>query len=203
MHHKLAIQLCGGTPFGGVNAQEAALGQAQIAPIATAGPQLTYPFAVALTSDVFERHQFGFEFTQELPAVRPLAFFLLRIVAHDIATTALALTHHHFLDPQVVRYLLKTPWALEDVVGHLVAAAHRHTDDVFAPARTEPLEVLLGHHPGIAHKDAPAQFPSLQIVFDLGHGCDSHGIAREHPVAHRQAIAGYCQPNHDRRGITA
>src|SRR3989440_8726066 len=145
MHHKLAIHLFGDTPFGGVNAQEAAFGQAQIAPIATAGPQLTYPFAGALTSDVFERRQFGLEFMQELLAVGPLAFFLLGIVAHDIATTALALTHHHFLDPQVLRHLLQTTRAPEDVVGHLVAAAHRHTDDVFAPARAEPLEVLLGH----------------------------------------------------------
>src|SRR5215471_313665 len=203
MHHKLAIHLFGGTPFGGVDAQEAAFGQAQIAPIATAGPQLTYPFAVALTTDGFERRQFGLEFTQDLLAVDPLAFFLLGIVAHDIATTALALAHHHCLDPQVVRYLLKTPWALEDVVGHFVAAAHRHTDDVFTPARAEPLEVLLGNHPGIAHEDATAQFPPLQIVFDLGHGCDIHGIAREHPVSHRQAIAGDRQPNDDLRGITA
>src|SRR5262245_60400728 len=203
MHHKLAIQLCGGTPFGGVDAQEAAFGQAQIAPIATAGPQLTYPFAVALTTDVFERRQFGLEFTQDLLAVGPLAFFLLGIMAHDIATPALALTHHHFLDPQVVRHLLKTPWALEDVVGHLVAAAHRHTDDVFAPARAEPLEILLGHHPGIAHEDTPPQFPPLLCVSDLGHGGDIHGIAREHPVAHRQAIARHRQPNDDLRGIPA
>src|SRR5262249_30427430 len=109
MHHKLAIQLFGGTPFGGVKAQEAALGQAQIAPIATAGPQLTYPFAVALTSDVFERRQCGLECTQELLAVGPLAFFLLGIVAHDIATTALALSPPHCLAPQVVRYLLQPP----------------------------------------------------------------------------------------------
>ena len=71
------------------------------------------------------------------------------------------------------------------------------------PARAEPLEVVLGDHARIAHKDAPAQFPPLQIVFDLGHGCDIHGIAREHPVAHRQAIAGHRQPDDDLRGIGA
>src|SRR2546430_15979735 len=113
-----------------------------------------------------------------LEAVGAFAFYLLGIVARDIATAWLSIAHLHFLDPQVLRHLLKTPRALEDVVGHLVAAAHRHTDDVFAPARAEPLAVLLGHHPGIAHKDATAQFPPLQIVFDLGHGCDIHGIAR-------------------------
>jgi hypothetical protein len=35
MHHKFAIQLFGRTPFGGVNPEEAAFSQAQIAPIAT------------------------------------------------------------------------------------------------------------------------------------------------------------------------
>jgi hypothetical protein len=127
MHHKFAIQLFGRTPFGGVNPEEAAFSQAQIAPIATTGPQLTHPLAMALTPDLLQRGQLGLEFTQDLPAVSPLACFLLGIVAHDIATTALTLTHHHFLDPQVVRYLLKPPRALEDVVGDFVAASHRHT----------------------------------------------------------------------------
>jgi hypothetical protein len=87
---------------------------------------------MALPPDVFERSQLGFEFPQDLPAVSPLAFFLVGIVADHGATTALALAHHHFLDPQVLRYLLKTPRALENVVGDLVPASHRHTDDVFA-----------------------------------------------------------------------
>jgi len=88
-------------------------------------------------------------------------------------------------------------------VGDLVPASHWHTDDVFAPARAEPIEVILGDHARIAHKDATAQLPPLQIVFDLGHGCDIHGIAREHPVAHRQAIACPRQPKHHLRGIGA
>ena len=71
------------------------------------------------------------------------------------------------------------------------------------PLCAEPLEIVLGHHPRIAHKDASAQFPPLQIVFDLGHGRDIHRIAREHPVSHRQAIARHRQPNDDLRGITA
>src|SRR5205823_4934122 len=166
MHHKFAIQLFGGTPFGRVNAQQSPFGQAQIATIAPTGPQLTHPLAVALTADFFERRQLGFEFTQDLPAVSPLTFFLVGIVADHVATTALALTHHHFLDPQVVRHLLKTTRALEDVVGDLVSTSHWHTDDVFAPALAEPIEVLLGDHPRIAHKDATAQLPPLQIVFD-------------------------------------
>src|SRR5262245_30620186 len=177
MHYKFAIELFGRTPFGRVNPQEAAFGQAQIAAIAMTGPQLTYPLAVALPPDFFERSQLGLEFPQDLPAVRPLAGFLLGIVAHDIATTAFARTHHHFLDPQVIRHLLKPPRALEDVVGDLVAAAHRHADDVLASALAEPLEVLLGHHARTAHKHAPAQFPPLQIAFDVSHGADIHGIA--------------------------
>src|SRR5215470_6265327 len=48
MHHKLAIQLFGRTPFGRVNPQEAPFGHAQITAIATTGPQLTHPLAVAL-----------------------------------------------------------------------------------------------------------------------------------------------------------
>src|SRR5262245_40090503 len=132
MHHKFAIQLFGRTPFGRVYAQQAPFGQTQIAPIATTGPQLAHPLAVALPSDFFERRQLGFEFPQDLTAVSPLACFLVGIVAHDIATTTLAFTHHHFLDPQVLGHLLKTPRALEDVVGDLVPAAHWHTDDVFA-----------------------------------------------------------------------
>src|SRR5262249_4741344 len=72
----LASRVGGRAPFGRVNPQEAAVGQEQPAPIAAAGPQLTCPFAVALPSDVVERRQLGLEFTQDLPAVRPLAFFL-------------------------------------------------------------------------------------------------------------------------------
>src|SRR5215470_6502559 len=113
--------------FGRVNAQQAPFRQTQITAIATTGPQLTHPLAVALPPDFFERRQLGFEFPQDLTAVSPLAYFLVGIVAHDIATTALTLTHHHFLDPQVVSHLLKTPRALEDVVGDFVAASHRHT----------------------------------------------------------------------------
>src|SRR5262249_47622355 len=156
---KFAIQLCGGTLFGRVNAQQAPFSQTQIAPIATTGPQLTHPLAVALPPDFFERRQLGFEFPQDLTAVSPLACFLVGIVAHDIAPTALAFTHHHFLHPQVVRYLLKTPRALEDVVGDLVPAAHWHTDDVFAPALTQLCQIVLGHHARITHKHTPAELP--------------------------------------------
>jgi hypothetical protein len=92
---------------------------------------------VAFPPDGFERRQLSLEFPQHLPAVRPLAGFLLGIVAHDIATTTLAFTDHHFLDPQVLSHLLKPPWALEDVVGDLVPASHRHTDDVFASTLTQ------------------------------------------------------------------
>src|SRR5262249_38336318 len=122
-------------------------------------------------------------------------------MADHRATTALTLSHHHFLDPQVLRHLLKTPRALEDVVGDLVPASHRHTDDVFAPALAESIEVVLGAYPGIAHKDATAQFPPLQIVFDWRHGGDIHGMARKHPVTHRQTIAGHRQPDHNLWGI--
>src|SRR5215217_8034757 len=132
-----------------------------------------------------------------------LALFLFGIVTHHVATKAFAFAHDHFLAPQVVRHLLVTAWALEDLMGDLVAASHRHTHDVLATARAELVEVVLGDHAGIAHKHTPAQFPPLQIVLDLGHGADIHRIAREHPVAHRQAITGHCQPNHDLRGIGA
>src|SRR5262252_2767292 len=77
MHHKFAIQLFGRTPFGGVNPEEAAFSQAQIAPIATTSPQLTHPLAMALTPDLLQRGQLGLEFTQDLLAVSPLACFLL------------------------------------------------------------------------------------------------------------------------------
>src|SRR5499427_3799857 len=80
-------------------------------------------------------------------------------------------------------------YLLEDYMPSLA------TCSLFVKRSTKPLEVLLGNHPGIAHKDAPAQFPPLQIVFDLGHGCDIHGIARQHPGSHRHAIAGDRQPN--------
>ena len=42
---------------------------------------------MALPPDVFERSQLGFEFPQDLPAVSPLAFFLVGIVADHVATT--------------------------------------------------------------------------------------------------------------------
>ena len=71
------------------------------------------------------------------------------------------------------------------------------------PLLLSPIEVVLGDHPRIAHKDTPAQFPPPQIVLDLGHGADIHGIAWKHPVSHRQAIARHRQPNHDLRGIGA
>ncbi len=73
-----------------------------------------------------------------------LAFFLLGIVTDEVATTALALTHHHFFDPQVVRYLLVATRALEDPVGHLVTSAHRHTQDVFTA--TPPNLQLIRNH---------------------------------------------------------
>src|SRR5262245_114927 len=161
MHHKFAVELFFRAPFGRVNPQQPSLAQAQIAPIAPTGPQLPPPLAVALTPDFLERSPLGLKFTQNLLAERPLAFFLVGIVAHDIAPAALALPYHHFLHSQVVRHLLKTPWALEDVMGDRVPASHRHPDDVFAPARAEPIEVILGDHPRIAHKDAPAQLPPL------------------------------------------
>src|SRR4029434_8256849 len=142
MHHKFAIQLFGGTPFGRVNAHQSPFGQAQVATIAPTGPQLTHPLAVSLTAAFFERRQLGCEFTQDLPAVSPLAFFLLGIVADHVATTALALTHHHFLDPQVVCHLLKTTRALEDVVGDLVTTSHRHTYDVRSSVVTDGVSCL-------------------------------------------------------------
>src|SRR5437763_15462815 len=73
MHHKFAIELFGRTPFGGVNPQEAAFGQAQIAAIATTGPQLTYPLAVALPPHRFDRRQLSLEFQPDVPAVAPCA----------------------------------------------------------------------------------------------------------------------------------
>src|SRR5688572_5290478 len=101
--------------------------------------KLTHPLAVALASDFFQGSQLGLKFSQDLAAVSPLAFFLLGIVADHVATTALPLTYHHFLDPQVVRHLLKPTRALEDVVGDLIPASHRHTQDVLAPALAEPI----------------------------------------------------------------
>jgi hypothetical protein len=55
MHHKFAIKLFGRTPFGRVNPQQPSFAQAQITTIATTGPQLTHPLAMALTPDFFER----------------------------------------------------------------------------------------------------------------------------------------------------
>jgi hypothetical protein len=92
---------------------------------------------------------------------------------------------------------------LQDVSGHLIATTHRHTYDVFATARAEGCEIVLGHHARIAYKHTPAQFPPAQIVFDLGDGRDIDRIAWKHPVAYGQAITCHRQPDHNLRGIGA
>src|SRR5262249_55106190 len=102
--------------------------------------------------------EYALQCSEHLSPVDPLAFFLLRILADHIPTTALPLIHHHFLDPQVLRHLLKTTRALEDGAGDLVTASHRHTHDVLTPARAEGVEIPLRHHARIPHKDASAQF---------------------------------------------
>src|SRR5262245_8364301 len=98
---------------------------------------------MALAPNLSERGQLSLEFTQDLLAMGALALFLLRIVADDVATTALPLTHDHFLDPQVVCHLLIAARALEDLSGHLITAAHRHAQDVFPPALAELFQVVL------------------------------------------------------------
>jgi hypothetical protein len=72
----------------------------------------------------------------------PLALVLVGMVTDDLATAPFSLTHHHFLDSQVIRHLVRAPWALEDLVGHLVTSAHRHTQDVLPAARAELVEVV-------------------------------------------------------------
>src|SRR4030095_4337052 len=102
-----------------------------------------------------------------------LALFLCGIVTHNVATTAFAFAHDYFLDAQVVRHHLVPTRTLDDLVGHLITTAHRHTQDVFPPAFAELFEVILGYHARIAHKHTTAQFPPAQVVLDLGYCSDS------------------------------
>jgi hypothetical protein len=200
-HHACAIELCGGAAVSGVQPEPPALGQTSRAPLATTGPQLTHPFALALALPCLYRSPGTREGSQERAAVSPRAVFLLRIRADHIAPTARTLSPHHVLAAPVVRHRRQTPRALADVVGDLGAASPRHPDDVGAPARAASLEGVLGAHPGLAHKDATAQFPPLQSVFAVGHRRALHGMAWQHPVSHWQAIAGPRQPAHPLRGI--
>lgn len=85
----------------------------------------------------------------------------------------------------------------------LAAAVDWHAQNVLAAAPGEGREICLRHHPGIADKNAAAQLPAPQILLDPLDRGDIDGVAREDPMADREAIAGYREPDHDLRRVGA
>ena len=201
LHHQWAVQLRFRAVLGRGNPSQPACGQAQIPTVTTARPQRTPPLAMALTPDLLQRGQLGLECVSDLAAMGALAFFLCGMVTHHVATTTCAFAHDSFLDAQVVRPRLVTPWTLEDLVGPLIPTAHRPTQEVLPPALAELLEVILGDHARIAHQPPPAQLPPAQVVLALGDGADIHGMARQPPGPPWQALARHGQPDDAWRGI--
>ena len=70
---------------------------------------------------------------------------------------------------------------------------------------TQPLGQLvpigLRVHAGVADENRMAQLSPPQALLDLGQGGSDHGVAREHPGAHRHAAAREPQA-HDHLRVT-
>ena len=133
-----------------------------------------------------------------------LALFLFGIVTHHVATTAFAFAHDHFLDAQVVRHLLVTTWALENRRGsprHRGASAY--TRMYFPPLALSVLRLSWDTIPASPTNTHRLSFHPRRSSLTWATVLDIHGIARKHPVPHRQAIARHGQPDDDLRGIGA
>lgn len=110
---------------------------------------------------------------------------------------------HDLLYAQVLGDFSVAAGTRQHVGGHRIAATHRHPDDVLAAAAAEGLQVRLRHHAGVTDEQAATELPALQVGLDLGNRGHVHGIAGQHPVAHREATPGDRQANDDLRRIVA
>ena len=175
----------------------------QIFAVAAAGQQCTLALAVPFLGDMTQALQFGGEFLEHLLAVRTLADLFLGIEAHRVTVSACAFADHHLLHLQILGHRLVAPRAGDYRLSNLVAAAHRHGHQVFAPAFRQGLEIGRRHHPGIAHEQTSRELPALQLFLHLGHCGDVDSIAGEHPVTHRETLARDRHSHHDLRHIPA
>ena len=137
-----------------------------------------------------KQRQFASEFGQHLCAVLALALRLGRIEAQHIAFTPLAVADPDLLDREVVGHLAVAAWPGEHLDLDALNAAHRHRQHVAAKAAAEFGQVVSRVHRGIADEQAAAKPPSVQVLLDAGDGGDVGGVARQHPRAHRHAVAG-------------
>jgi hypothetical protein len=202
MDHEFSVETCFLPLLRRVNLQQAACGQPEITTVAAARPQLTHPLGMPFTPHLVQGRQFGFELTQELLAMGSLPSLFLGVVAHAIATTTFPFAYDDFLDPQVVRDALIATGALSDLACHLIAAAHGQTQEILPATRAERGEMLLRHHPRLAHTHTSAQLPPPEVGFDLGPRGDIDGMARKDPGPHRPAIARHRQPHDNLGGLT-
>ena len=74
-----------------------------------------------------------------------LALLFLRVVAHDVAATPLALSDRHLFDAKVLRDLAVATGPGDHLLGDLAAPPQRHAHDVLATPTGERAQVVPLH----------------------------------------------------------
>ncbi len=127
----------------------------------------------------------------------------LRPVAADKVAPVPCPVAHHFLDLQLVVHRMEATRSRQDRLLPLRELAHGHGQDIVSHPLGQLLAVSRRVHAGGAHADRLAQPPAPQALLALGHRGGIDGVARDHPGAHRQAVAGQGQAHDDLRLVVA
>ena len=136
-----------------------------------------------------EQVQLDGKLGQHLDPVLSLALSLGRIEAQHIAFAPLAIADPDFLDLQIVGDLAISAGAGQHLGLDVLDATHRHRQHVAAEAAAEFGEVVGRVHASVADEQAATELPSVQILLDARDRCHVGGVARQHPRAHRHAVA--------------
>jgi hypothetical protein len=148
--------------------------------------QLALSLGFILAIENFQLTRQAFEDLLSIDAVK---LCLLGIVGNHIAAPAGAFTGKDFFDVKIVGNDFKASRCGQRRFIEMIAA-ELFTQYVLASAALQNALIFLAAHAAVHHPDYPAQVPAVQVFLYLIDALAVVLIARQHPAAHGDALAG-------------
>jgi hypothetical protein len=183
----LAVQVLLGLCPGGVDPQQPARGDAEIAVQPGLGGDHAAQFGALVPAQRVRAVDQLLELGDQAGADRGVALGGLGVVADD---EPLVLGDPHFFDLEVARDVLVPALPGQGGPGLGGAGAELFPDDVVVPAPAEVAAVLPGGEPAVGDPDDPGQRPVPHVVLDLADQRRVSGVPGPAPHPDRDPVPG-------------
>src|SRR5690625_594591 len=157
--------------------------------------EVTDCFGVGFTVQVTQGSYTTFGLCDDLRPLGLIPHGLLGVMNHyEPAAGDTALVADDLLHPEAVTEFLVPAWPGECFrQGSVFTEPHAFTDDERITGTLQGAPVLLAVETSVHDHDDPAELPVIQVPLDLIHHAHVNSVARPHPAADWDAVAGHCE----------